>query len=421
MQPLEALLPILQRTPGMRSIEKEVEARQTETYGVLIKGVLDNSVDNLARCVDAICITEGRNNAEVQRAYAKQKDGAKHGRAWAETDATDDDGPGYYQGEVAVFFTAERRPQVPAMCTVHQNVDAMDVDTTAERARGEYTYIARDMCLQCGAHAPPGHAIPPEAHAQECPRRPKQAATITRPTRDQIDEIIVHAKQRGDRRAHHAPGQRGSPSQPQRVPGLADQGQERQNQRGRARPHLMRQGQVHLPPVCSAPRPLCRGGIVRGGIVQHGSIEGGEGVGGEEAGETREHRAPQCWPPPKTDRPTPGKQGRHERSKRRSGKDMSTIESEAQEATGRRGERRGTGVKGSPSRECAQAGPGSRGTARDNESVTEVNCIPKGVISDVQTHTHAATHPPRTAHPARQPHPDRAGGETSVRTQQQPQ
>ena len=196
MQPLEALLPILQRTPGMRSIEKEVEARQTETYGVLIKGVLDNSVDNLARCVDAVCIAEGRNNAEVQRAYAKQKDGAKHGRAWAETNATDDDGPGYYQGEVAVFFTAERRPQVPAMCTVHQNVDTMDVDTTAERARGEYTYIARDMCLQCGAHAAPGHAISPEAHAQECPRRPKQAATITRPTRDQIDEIIVQAKQR---------------------------------------------------------------------------------------------------------------------------------------------------------------------------------------------------------------------------------
>ena len=52
---------------------------------------------------------------------------------------------------------------------------------------------------------------------------------------------------------------------------------------------------------------------------------------------------------------------------------------------------------------------------------TAVNSPPKGVNSKPQTHTHAATHPPRTAHPARQPHPGRAGGETSVRTQQQPQ
>lgn len=196
MLPLDELIPMLQRTPGMRSIEREVEARQKETYGVLIKGVLDNSVENLTRCVDAVCIAEGRCKEEVQRAYAKQKDGVKHGRAWAASDARDDEGPGYYQGEVAVFFVAARLSTVPRMCTVHQKVATMDVDTTAERARGEYNYIARDMCLQCGAHAAVGHAIPPEVHAPDCPKRPTLAATATRPTRDQIDEIIVLAKQK---------------------------------------------------------------------------------------------------------------------------------------------------------------------------------------------------------------------------------
>ena len=194
LHPFDELVKLLQRTPGMRSIEREAAARQTETYGVLVKGVMDNSVENLTRCVEAVRIAEGRKPEEVQRAYAKQKDGAKHGRAWTGPDETDADGPGYYQGEVAVFFTAERCPTVPSGCTVHQRVNEMDVDTTAERARGEYNYIARDMCLQCGAHAAPGYAIPLERHAQGCPRRPLQAAAPPRPTREQLDDIVVQAK-----------------------------------------------------------------------------------------------------------------------------------------------------------------------------------------------------------------------------------
>jgi hypothetical protein len=168
----------------MRSIEREAAARQTETYGVLVKGVMDNSVENLTRCVEAVRIAEGRKPEEVQRAYAKQKDGAKHGRAWTGSDETDADGPGYYQGEVAVFFTAERCPTVPSGCTVHQRVNEMDVDTTAERARGEYNYYVSQCrgspAASCARSAPAVPLAVARRHLLTLQARSADARSCTR-------------------------------------------------------------------------------------------------------------------------------------------------------------------------------------------------------------------------------------------------